>query len=104
MIIAYIKPNAGMGNQMFMYAAGVATASRLGVKLRLGGWNYEHFATANRPYQLSCFPEITEPNASFSETFRICPGVAVFQFIYRKPIKISCIQKSYTQNSYIIFP
>ena len=36
MIIARILPHAGLGNQMFMYAAGLATAHRLNTELRLG--------------------------------------------------------------------
>ena len=89
MIIIHIIPGSGMGNQMFMYAAGLVTAHRLNTELRLGAWNYDHLSKEvikwSRPWELKCFPAITERNASFRETFRIAPGVAILNFIDRKP-------------------
>ena len=85
MIIAYIIPHAGLGNQMFMYAAGLSAASRLGTELRLGAWNWEHLSTHDRPFHLWEFPEITERNASFLETLKIAPAQAVINAISYKP-------------------
>ena len=73
MIIAHIT--GGMGNQMFMYAAGLAVATRLNTTLRLNPC--ENYASLYRPYCLSCFPAITERDAAFRETLRISPGNAV---------------------------
>lgn len=87
MIVARIIPGAGMGNQMFMYAAGLASASRLNTELRLGTWDFERATRADRPYQLRFFPAITEPEASFTETFRINPKTAVMNLITRTPIR-----------------
>ncbi len=69
MIITRIS--AGMGNQMFMYAAGLAVASRLGTELKLDtqGFSSESF----RKYALDIFPNITEKSASFREIWRIAP-------------------------------
>ena len=87
MIIARIIPHAGLGNQMFMYAAGLSAASRLGTELRLGAWNWEHLSTPDRPFHLWEFPQITERNASFLETLKIVPKQAVMNAIYYKPVE-----------------
>ncbi len=80
MIITRIMPAAGMGNQMFMYAAGLSISSRLGTELRLGTADFDIGTRIDRPYVLDCFPKITEKQASFSETFRICPKMAFKDF------------------------
>lgn len=85
-IITYIKPGAGMGNQMFMYAAGLAVSLRPGTELRLGVWDFERNTRNDRPYHLNIFPGITEHNASFDETFRIAPSVAVTNIFDRNKI------------------
>ena len=87
MIIARIIPHAGLGNQMFMYAAGLAAAHRLNTELRLGAWDFEKRTTQDRPYQLSCFPAITEQNASFAETWKISKRMAIMDVILNKPLK-----------------
>lgn len=84
MIIVRIIPFAGMGNQMFMYAAGLSAAVRLKTDLRLGAWNFDSHTSTNRLYQLSCFSAITEKNATFSETWRISPKVALIMLISGK--------------------
>lgn len=89
MIIARIIPHSGLGNQMFMYAAGLSLSQRLGTELRLGAWDFENnqFGEEVRPYQLTNFPEITERNASFRELLRICPGQIVINLLCYKRIK-----------------
>lgn len=87
MIITRIILCAGMGNQMFMYAAGLAAAKRLNTELRLGTWNFSVLTREGRPYQLNCFPEITEPEASFRETANINLGIALINLLTRKPIR-----------------
>ena len=87
MIIARIIPCAGMGNQMFMYAAGLVAASRLNTELRLGAWDWEIATRKDRPWELSCFPAITEQNASFRETMQVSFGLAVLTTMMHKPIK-----------------
>ena len=87
MIIARIIPHAGLGNQMFMYAAGLATAERLNTELRLGAWDFEQRTTSDRPYHLPCFPAITERNASFAEIWKISPRAAVLDNAIRCPMK-----------------
>ena len=84
MIIVRIMPYAGLGNQMFMYAAGLSAATRLNTELRLGAWNFNVYSSLDRPYSLSCFPAITEENATFSETWRISPKIAMIMFISGK--------------------
>ena len=87
MIITRILPHAGMGNQMFMYAAGLAAASRLDTELLLDNGDFSTLTTEDRPYQLSCFPEITERTASFPDKWNISPRVAVVDFISRRRIR-----------------
>ena len=89
MIIARIIPHAGLGNQMFMYAAGLSLSQRLGTELRLGAWDFENnqFGEDVRPYQLANFPEITERNASFGELLRTCPGQIIINLLCYKRIK-----------------
>lgn len=88
MIITRIIPGAGLGNQMFMYAAGLSAASRLNTELKLGAADFAVSTNKDRPYHLNCFPEITEPFASFSETFRICPGQALIEYLkIDRPLK-----------------
>lgn len=73
MIITRIT--AGMGNQMFMYSAGLALAQRLGTELKLDlhGFSKESF----RKYSLSAFPNITEASASLREIWTIAPTMAI---------------------------
>ncbi|MBQ7155287.1 MAG: alpha-1,2-fucosyltransferase [Synergistaceae bacterium] len=87
MIITHIMHSAGMGNQMFMYAAGLAAASRLKTELKLGTWNFESLTTEGRHYHLGCFPQITEQEASFTETFKITPSTALKNLLIRKPLR-----------------
>ena len=88
MITARILPHAGMGNQMFMYAAGLAVSQRLGAELAIGAWDFgNNTCDDERPYQLSCFPEITERQPSLYETFRLCPGQALMNVLYRTRIE-----------------
>lgn len=60
---------------MFMYSAGLAVASRLGVELKLDtqGFSSESF----RKYSLDIFPNITEHSASFREIWNIAPFQAI---------------------------
>ena len=76
-----------MGNQMFMYAAGLSAAERLNTPLRFGAWDFDRLTRMDRPWLLSCFPAITEANASFSETWNICPRLALLNHLNRRPIK-----------------
>ena len=87
MIITHIIPCAGMGNQMFMYAAGLAAASRLNTELLLDNADFSSSTRYDRSYQLSCFQEITERTASFRDIWRLSPGTAVQRAISRKPIR-----------------
>lgn len=75
-----------MGDQMFMYASGLAVASRLGTELRFGAWDWYSNYRHDRPWELSNFPAITERNATFSELWRLAPGLAVLSTITKKPI------------------
>ena len=90
MIITRIS--SGMGNQMFMYAAGLAAALRLNTELVLDTSSFDALpphtsSRADRPYQLSCFPYITERKASFRDVRRLSPGLAVVNAINSKPVK-----------------
>ena len=76
-----------MGNQMFMYAAGLATASRLNTTLYLDNHGSKVSQLKTRPYQLYCFPNITESEASLRDIWRLCPAQSVMDFITYKPIK-----------------
>ena len=87
MIIVRIVPGAGMGNQMFMYAAGLAAASRLNTELLLDNADFQYSDRDDRDYQLSFFPEITERSASFIDIWRMSPGTAVMNAISRRQIK-----------------
>ena len=87
MIITRILPGAGMGNQMFMYAAGLATAERLNTELRLDNSGFSAKIGDNRPYQLSCFPAIKELTASFMDIWKMSPGAAVVKATLRTPPK-----------------
>ena len=87
-----VRITSGMGNQMFMYAAGLATALRLGTELVLDISSFNSYLSnpssrADRPYQLSCFPEITERKASFLDMWKLSPGLAVLNIIHSKPVK-----------------
>ena len=87
MIITRIFPHAGMGNQMFMYAAGLATAHRLNTELRLMVYGLRHRTTLGRQYYLDSFPAITERFASFAETWKISPSLAVLDVFLNEPVK-----------------
>ena len=76
-----------MGNQMFMYAAGLATALRLNTELVLDSSFFASGVRTDRPYQLSCFPEITERKASFADTWKLSPGLAVFNALTSMQLK-----------------
>ncbi|MBQ7154757.1 MAG: alpha-1,2-fucosyltransferase [Synergistaceae bacterium] len=90
MIVARIT--AGMGNQMFMYAAGLAAALRLNTELVLDTSSYGLFQSQkssrkDRPYLLSYFPEITERKASFADTWKLSPGMTMLNILTIWPIK-----------------
>ena len=88
MIIVQIIPDAGLGNQMFMYAAGLSTAHRLNTELKLGAWHFNIYSRPDRTYQLSCFQAITETNATFSDMLKVCPRIAFLMLIKgKRPIK-----------------
>ena len=87
-----VRITSGMGNQMFMYAAGLASALRLSTELILdtssfGSSPIHTSSRADRPYQLSCFPEITERKASFLDMWKLSPGLAVLNAINSRPVK-----------------
>ena len=82
MIITLI--NCGMGNQMFTYAAGLSLATRLHTELYLDT-NYFRY-DKGRTYCLYCFPNITEPSASFQDIWQLYPLQAAKYLILRKPI------------------
>lgn len=81
MIILRICPDAGMGNQMFAYTSGLACAVKLNTKLFLDKWNFNKLTLKSRPYFLDNFPAITEPQASLSTIFKICPREAMMNLI-----------------------
>ena len=87
-----VRITSGMGNQMFMYAAGLASALRLNTELVLDTSSFHASLPASssrddRPYQLSCFPSITERTASLMDVWKMSPGVAVLNAIISRPIK-----------------
>ena len=86
MIIASIS--CGMGNQMFSYAAGFAVSERLGTELVLDleWYKKKQPRKDSRPYELGCFPRITERKASFSDVYRLFPFQAVKNYLYGKNI------------------
>lgn len=86
MIITRI--DCGMGNQMFAYAAGFATAERLGTVLALDLEWYRKSQPRKdpRPYSLECFPAINERVASFRDIYRLFPFQAVMNYLYGKKI------------------
>ncbi len=92
MIIVRIA--TGMGNQMFMYAAGLATAQRLNTELLLEtssspkkGRRGNMFNRDNRPYCLECFPNITEREANFKNLSSKSFWLAVWMYIHKKKMK-----------------
>ena len=103
MIIARIVPCAGLGNQMFMYAAGLALSERLRTELRLGAWDFLLDTRKDRPYHLNCFPAITELDASFSETWRISPKMAV-EKCYAYTQGCNSLTRSIIKAASIFFP
>ena len=103
MIIARIIPEAGIGNQMFMYAAGLAASQRLNTDLRLGAWDFVSDTRKDRPYHLDCFPAITEHNASFSETRNISPKLAI-EKCYAYTETNSRVMRSILKAASIFFP
>ena len=76
MIITRIT--AGMGNQMFMYAAGLSLSHRLNTELKL----HLHGVSANsfRKYSLNVFPNITEARASLREVYKFAPFIAAAEY------------------------
>ena len=87
MIITQINPGGGMGDHMFMYAAGLSVAARLNTELKLGTWGFKANARADRPWSLSCFPAITEERASWKDLLRLCPGQLLTNLFLYKPVK-----------------
>ena len=89
MIITRIIPHAGLGNQMFMYAAGLSAATRLGTVLRLCSKDFDNnqFGEDKRPYELGHFPDITEKQASFGELVKTCPGQVIINLLCYRRIK-----------------
>ena len=88
MIITRIIPGAGMGNQMFMYAAGLAVAEKLHTELRISARDFTKHTKRNRPYYLDSFPAITEQLASFSDTWDISPTLAITNLAMRHSLII----------------
>ena len=80
-----VRINSGMGNQMFQYAAGLAVASRLKTELLLERSAFNSSKRDDRPYFLGCFPAITEPEASFSQIWKISKRMALVCFIMNLP-------------------
>ncbi len=76
MIIARI--GAGMGNQMFMYAAALSVSHRLNTELKLDTYGFR--AENVRKYALSIFPAITEASASLREIYKIAPFMAISDY------------------------
>ena len=94
MIITYICPFTGLGNQLFMYAAGLSLATRLNTELVLGSWDDKFSANEQRDYYLSRtnFPAITEREANFHDIKQILSTSIAFRaafknFIAYKPIR-----------------
>ena len=71
---------------MFMYAAGLSAATRLNTELKLGMWGLKA-VKADRQYQLSCFPAITEKAASWKDLLRLCPGQLLTNLFLYKPVR-----------------
>ena len=78
MIITRIS--AGMGNQMFMYAAGLALSQRLNTELKLD--IYEFGDRSFRKYALNTFPNITEESASFRDIYKLAPFMAIADYFH----------------------
>ncbi len=79
-----VRIDCGMGNQMFVYAAGYVTAKRIGTELLLDLEWYKKRQPGKdpRPYSLLCFPNIKERTASFSDVYNLFPFQAVINYIY----------------------
>jgi hypothetical protein len=76
LIIARIE--GGLGNQMFQYAAGKATALRLGVNLLLDTSFYNKIAELNgRIFMLNSFRNITEKEASTGDAMKLYPALTI---------------------------
>ena len=78
MIITRIT--AGMGNQMFMYAAGLATAHRLNTELRLDLLGFT--AESLRKYALDVFPNLTESAATLHDIWALSPFMAIADYFH----------------------
>ena len=92
MIIDLIQPHAGMGNQLFMYAAGLALSQRLNTELTLDTWGYDEPDV--RGNFLDKFPNITERRAKLSEIWKFAKAQAVVDYlgirghsIYKHPFR-----------------
>ena len=106
MIIVQI--DAGMGNQMFKYAAGLSTAKRLGVELFLSTtWfrstKLDIMNRSDRPYCLDCFPAITEKEATFQNTLHSSFWLATQVYLFRAGIKRRNIFKRLLRKSISVF-
>ncbi|MBQ7594043.1 MAG: alpha-1,2-fucosyltransferase [Synergistaceae bacterium] len=79
MIIDLILPHAGMGNQMFMYVAGLALSQRLNTELVLDTWGFNEPDV--RGDFLDKFPNITERRARLSEIWKFSKGQAIVDYL-----------------------
>ena len=92
MIIVCMIPSAGMGNQMFTYAAGLTVSRRLKTELVLDTLGFSRHSS--RDYYLDKFPNITERKATLKEVWSMSPYLALADFfklrgnsIYRNPFR-----------------
>ena len=79
MIIDLIMPHAGMGNQLFMYAAGLAVSQRLKTELVLDTWGFNEPDV--RGNFLDKFPNITKRRAKLSEIWKFAKAQAVVDYL-----------------------
>ena len=67
-----------MGNQMFMYAAGLALAQRLNTELKLDTYGFTD--KSFRKYALNTFPNITEKSASLRDVCTLSSFTAIANY------------------------
>jgi hypothetical protein len=95
-----VRVSGGLGNQMFQYAAGKATALALGVELLLDP-DYDKFTERNgRFFMLNFFRGILDREVSATNAIKMFPALAFYSGIRRKSLTIRALGKIFRHIFY----
>ena len=104
-----VRIDAGMGNQMFKYAAGLSLAQKFNTELLLdihdkNNKNSDMMNPLTRPYCLECFPNITEREATFENVHNYSFLLAFWLYIKRNIRRRNIFRRliSYTIEKFFI--